>query len=257
MAFFSKKGVWHSYLKAQSPVVVRFKNPPIVSKYPNREGEDQWVVYFQVRGDSSPEDYYYYIEDDEILEKLNNVEYGTWYSVSAGGGKDGQWLNIEPAGESTNAVKASGPSYDDSYSAGYISGDYVKCLEEAKGIAGTVLDTEDPSVIQSIAATLYINWSKSGFRVPLNADDAPEREYVDEDNTDKYTKKVQDLISKLNRRSGKAHDGKALKTAIDKIEAALDGHIDAQTFGKIAEWLNNEVTYQNNDDEEPKDELPF
>lgn len=260
MPFFSQQRVWHSFLKSRSPVVMRFKNPPLMSKYKDNDGNDQWLIYFTVRGDEPGEDYYYNIEDAEILDKLRNVDYSKWYSVTAGGGLDAkQTLEIveasdQSAGAPRQVSSGGGASHGgDSFSTGYIVDDYRRCVEEAGVIAASApLDTTDATVIQSIAATLYINWSRTNFRVPLSASARLESPDDVLDTSPAY-----ELIEKLTKRSGKAHDGKALKTAIDKIESALDTEVmmEPDVYQRMVDWLTKEVEHQT--PEELTDDLPF
>jgi len=267
MPFFNQQKVWHSFIKSRSPMVMRFKNPPLVSQYKDDDGNYPWIIYFQVRGDDPGTDYYYAIESEDILEQLRALDYGQWYSVTASGGPDGQTLDIQTASASQedDAVKGGGGGsskqqyHSESLSTGYIVGDYMRCVEEAKGVARDI-GAQDPAITQAIAATLYINWSKTGFRAPLSAEDAPDREYTDEEPEADLSAEVAGLIDQLPKRTGKAHDGKALKTAIGNIEKALNdpSMLSGEGFGQVIKWLAKEVEYQTPEEEaEYSDDLPF
>lgn len=258
---FSQAKVWHSFLKARSPIVMRFKSDPIDSKY-----DDGKFVYFQVRGDET-DSYYYPIETEEILQVIEGAEKGHWYKVTASGGPDGQSLTLEEAPTSSTT---GGASVDQSYSTGYIVGDYVRCLEEAIPLVEEFLGisyrdgVESASLVKDIATTLYINWSHTRFMRPLNADDTAQVEYVEDHDhkmADHYVSEIKGLLKQIKKTSGKAHDGRALKTTLDKFNSALEGNIDEQLFHRMSKWLDKEITFQseseNGSDDESIGELPF
>jgi len=255
MRTFSQSKVWHSFLKAKSPLVIRFKGDPMESKY----GTDP-IVYFEVRGDEG-DSYYYNIEDASILEQIEELDKGLWYKVTAGGGQDGQFLKVEVATEQSGAPLRRG---EDNYSTGNIVDDFALCLDHALDLVKDKLGVapktvEGAPVVQAMAATLYINWSHSRFLKPLSAADVPERVEVTETEdgrSDGYAVELGELIEALPKQSGKAHDGRALKTTIDKFKQALDTPISDELYSRMKKWIDNEAAFQA-PAEIPEDDLPF
>jgi len=257
---FTNARVWHSRLKGRSPLIVQFKGDPFTSKFSGRP-----IAYFVVRGDPR-DDYYYEIEQDDILEQVKAAPKNTWLKLSAFGGEGSQTLAIEPASEgdlppaSTSTVVASGSAMDEqNFSSGYVVGDFVRCLDEAKGICQGW--TEDPAVIQAMAATLYINWSHSRFLKPLSKDDVPEKTYVAEDHSDEYRTALEGLLGKLPKSSGTSHDGRKLKSTVSQITTTIEGDdpISDEQFSRVKKWLDDEIEHQGGpaEEEEYSDDLPF
>jgi hypothetical protein len=223
------------------------------------------IVYFEVRGDEG-DSYYYNIEDPEIEKQIEDLDKSLWYTVTAGGGQDGQFLKIEPATSqagNSGGGDSRGNGGENSFSTGNIVDDFKLCLAEAFAIVRDELgiapkSVEGAPVVQSMAATLYINWSHTRFLRPLTAADVPEREYVETEDgrSDEYAVELGELIDTLPRDSGKAHDGRALKTTIAKFREALDSPISDELFGRMKKWLNDEAESQT-PIEIPEDELPF
>jgi len=265
MGLFSQKKVWHSYLKHASPVVLKFKGQPVLSKYAE-PGVDQYLAYFDVQGDDT-EGYYYFVESEDVLRQLQTTTYGQWVRVSASGDSaENHYLDIQPAGEGdavpvdqirARSVQSVAKNQQPNYSSGFITEDYLKCVEEAVAIAGSdFMGTDDPSVIQSIAATLYINWSHTRFSIPLAPSDVEKVDVQDEE--DHLGQGVLEALDKLQKRSGKAHDGRNLKTTIAKIEEQVEKGYDEDAFVQTIKWISAEVDHQTPEEqEELEDDLPF
>lgn len=256
---FSHAQVWHSRLKGKSPLVIRFKGEPFQSKY--KDGGT--IIYFEVKGDPKS-DYYYRIEQSDILKQLENTPKNTWLKVSAFGGEGDQSLVIEnvSGGEAMSAASNGSTGAEESFSTGYVVGDFVRCLEEAKGLC--IGFTDDPDVIQRVAATLYINWSHSRFLRPLSKDDVPERTYENTDRSEEYRDLIREGIEKLPKTSGISHDRHKLAKMIAQLNAVVEGDdtISDEQYGRIQRWLDLELEAQSPEQEEapedePQDDLPF
>ena len=255
MPTFSQKRVWHSFLKSKSPLVISLKGEPQESKY-----GDNPIVYFEVRGDDF-DGYYYEIESPEVNEIIENTPKREWLTVTASGGKDNQHIAFSKAsGGPVTSNKPGMPMVDKDYSTGNISGDYQRCLSEARGIALEWADDFDSPIpaeaIHAMAATMFIQWSYTKFRRPLNADDAETVEVVDAvvDKTDEYVEDIRGLISQLESTSGTAHDDSKLKTMLNKIESSFEGTIDEALHARMTQWLFEEIDHQTL---ALDDELPF
>jgi hypothetical protein len=140
---------------------------------------------------------------------------------------------------------------------GDIVSDYRLCVDAAIGIFAEKFDglDLDPAAVQSMAATLYINWSYTKFHKPLfegmvePSDDESEAE-------SELLTEIKDLIAPLTK-NGKAHDGRALKTTLAKMQDALT-NAPVDVLEKYKEWLIIETDFQiENEPEELTDELPF
>lgn len=256
---FKNNRVWHSFLKNASPIVIRFKGAPMESKH-----NDEDIVFFEVRGDTH--DKYYYVVENGMIEELiaDDVPHGEWIKCTFDGMKSDATMSFEAAGSSTNATKdfprPDGKEYsrpaERSLSTGNIVDDYSLCVDAAKQIimdklGVAVMTVEAAPTVQAMAATLYINWSYTKFTKPLTA-----IEDTDADESELLTE-VKDLLASLPNKNGKAHDGRALKTTLAKMEDALMD-ASAEALDKYKEWLVIETDYQQEDEpEELEDELPF
>jgi len=262
MGLFSQKKVWHSYLKRASPVVLRWKGAPVLSKYD--EG-DQYLAYFEVQGDPT-DGYYYYIESEDVLNQLRNAPYKQWVRVTAtGDNADTHVLDMVPYDGATPesqtglsvTPRSTGGAQKPDFSTGFIADDYAKCLLAASNLAAMgPLDTDDPTVIQAVAATLYISWSRTGFTVPL-ASDGDVDEYINDLAPD-YEVSVLEELDKLVKRSGKSHDNRNLKSTIAKIETEAAA-LNEESYESVMKWIRAEVDYQltEAEEEEIEDDLPF
>jgi len=222
---------------------------------------DEDIVFFEVRGD--PHDKYYYVVENGMIEELirDDVPHGEWLKCTFDGMKSDATMSFEVAGSSTNATgkyqNAPGnPSKGyvrEAQSTGNIVDDFKLCVDAAKGIVFEKLSidaetVEAAPVVQAMAATLYINWSYTKFTKPLTPPDEDESELAGE---------VVELLASLPSKNGKAHDGRALKTTLAKMEDAVM-KAPADVLGKYKEWLVIELDFQQEDEpEELGDELPF
>jgi hypothetical protein len=220
---------------------------------------DTRIVFFEVRGD--PHDKYYYeVENGTIDEVISDdVPHNEWVKCVFDGMKDDATLTWELAGSSTNAqsFRPDGKEYtrpaDESFSTGNIVDDYSLCVDRAIQIYVEKFDgfDLDTPTIQAMAATLYINWSYSKFTKPLTADMA-----TTDNPNEKLVEEVKRLIEPLTK-SGTAHDGRALKTTLAKMQDSL-GSATAEMLAKYKEWLDIEFNFQiENEPEALTDELPF
>ena len=129
------------------------------------------------------------------------------------------------------------------------------CLAEAKNIVFEDLNldaetVEAAPVVQAMAATLYINWSQTRFTKPLFVGMATA------DGLEEARKSVLAALNALPSKNGKAHDGRALKTTLAKMEDSLGG-ASGEVLDKYTEWLKIEDEFQSAPEEELTDELPF
>lgn len=279
MGLFTQKKVWHSYLRAKSPVVLRFKGPVVQSKFLDNTGEYPNIIYFEVKGDPT-DGYYYFIENDDVLEYLrSNAQPGEWVKLTAtGGSTDEHQIDLQPAGgddENTGQYLSKGlPAKSVSvdarpmYGSGVVAEDYEACLVEAvrmvnEHLIGTNKEaiSKSPeafatlaSVTKEIATTMFINWSNNRYETPLSSADV-EVEYVEDAKMD-MGENVLEALDKLPKRSGKSHDGRNLKSTINKIEDSIDT-LDDESYHQIMDWIDKEVGFQSTTEEEIEDDLPF
>lgn len=76
-----QKSIYHSILIRHSSLMVKFKQTPMVSKWP-RAGTPGKIVYMDL---DDGYEYIYQIENEKIVEMLEEVEPGQWYRISAVG----------------------------------------------------------------------------------------------------------------------------------------------------------------------------
>jgi hypothetical protein len=267
MATFSQKKVWHSHLKQKSPIVIRWRGTPRQSDF-----GDYLQAYFDVRNDSE-EGYYYVCEDEGITQQIEEAEKDVWLVVTAAGGKDGQVMDIRPD-DGTTAVQNEGAEAPrqarGTYTSGSIIGDYGACFNVAQQFVDARLpvfvDTLDRfGLAKEMATTFYIQWSKSGFAVPLVPESQVEVTPVPDPTGEPAPESITSAKNKLKmlpKKSGFSHDSKQLKRVTDAMAEQLDGDPTKEQVAKMNQWLDKELTAQSvfaATDEEfvPEDELPF
>lgn len=193
MAFqFNQNKVWHSYFKTASPLVIRFTSEVRESDYtPGQE-----FVYFEMRNNPVPEgekggNLYLVIENDTVKSRIESTPLRQWVQVTAIGG--GREDDAPPADLIIEAVK--GMDYEaprpvtsaaattrQRFGAVDIESNYQMAFEAAlrvihnadypRGWKGKM--TDDPASLmehaRQIATTMFIQWSNTGFSVPLTED---------------------------------------------------------------------------------------
>lgn len=266
---FPNNKVYHSYLKNASPLVIRFRSPPKESDYTDDE-----IIYFDVKGDRHDK-YYYQIENDAILDKLSSAPIGSWIKATFTGAKDDADFSYDTvsdseAADATRSLRTAASS-SDSLSSGNIADDYRECIKLARDIVAKELGLDDSeslgtdalAVVQSMAATIYINWQKSNFTMPLYAGMANE---VDEsgdvempdfatDETLQRIIKILDLIEV----NGRSHDNKNLAPIAKRLSQMTDPSAPPPTHNdamKALRWLELEAEHQGVGDPN-QDDLPF
>lgn len=164
MATFTNKKVWHSNLKFASPLVVQFTSDLMDSKY----DEDQRIVFFKVRGDPT-DGYYLVIENDTIADRISKLgKSRDWFKVTATGQSESADIAIQTANVTTDDKSSS-----QSYGAETIFENYVTCLNAAdEAIKASDLPSKIKGALRaeslsSIAASLFIQWDRKQYLVPL------------------------------------------------------------------------------------------
>lgn len=166
MSTFNQNRVWHSFLKNASPLVVQFTNGVQDSKF----NPEEKIAYFRVRGDST-DGYYLVIENDTIVSRIESVPSNRWVKVQATGSSEDADLVVTDQGPvSSSESRSTSTDYDE----GTVVGNYRHCLIAAVDLVREASDEEiQKSLLEnlpSIAATLFIQWQRTNFKVPLTAE---------------------------------------------------------------------------------------
>lgn len=259
---FDQNRIYHSYLKAFSPIVVRFTSDVRESDY---DGHIRW---FEVRGDDH-DGYYYQVENDEIRQYLEDeVPTGEWIKlVASGDGREGTAdMEVHPADGPDTSY--SSPSQGGSGGGGNeprlgpdnILDQYDLVLEKAKERFPEVMLDDDGELTEvgaRLATTLYIQWSRTGRKAPLfdgQGEDVAEPQHAD---------RIEEDIDTLDW-DGNSHDGRDLSDMKVRLSTLAEDIREGKATLAEAEhainWLNNEVDEQSEDTTSPslgEDSLPF
>ena len=289
MSTFSQKKVWHSHLKQKSPIRIRWKGVPRDADGTPRKSDygDYYQCFFEVAGDDE-DGYYYVCEDESILEDILTQSEEAWTIVTAVGGKDSQALDIRADDGSVQdvapSVGAARPTKKQAnrgaYSAGSLMVDYTACFEAAQEFIDERLPGEQSveifNITKELATTLYIQWSKGGFSVPIYPEApaetvtiepkvtiTPTPEAVAQEEAQLVdTSVVSAKLAQLPKKNGTSHDGKQLKRVTDAMASALVDTPTNEQLAKMEFWLDAETKAQVADGElvgeyVPDDDLPF
>ncbi len=178
MGTFKNKKVWHSNLKYASPLVVTFTTDILPSKY--KKGEE--IVFFNIRGEPEAS-HYLVIESETVKKRLEKVvpTLDKWVRVTAENSGDEADLIIESVDdESTPPSETEGKSPARvSFGNASIAENYSVCLKAAYDLVdavdyATAAQKKDLFAnLSSIAASLFIQWDRKNYMVPLTEVEMP------------------------------------------------------------------------------------
>ncbi len=226
---WGKKTIYHSELRKESPVKLMFTIGVQTTKYADRQD----YAPFRLPDDSM--EYTYQIENDACADAIRAAPMNTWLLVTAEGvGEEKAQLNIRALDGGKPKPNKGKPA------TGRYKGDAPPSVEEGMRRCLVVADrlrawfTEEHErpmepMDKELAATLYINWERSGFSMHLGAD---EQAAADADEEDPAAiveattlKEIQDLIEKvevqediLEKMRGMIDAGMTQKTALRTLE---------------------------------------
>ncbi len=285
MPLFSKKNVYHSWLVSKSPLVIQFTSEPKKSNY-----NDNYFVWFKVRGDDDPEaSYCYTIENATIVNTIRGADSSKWYecifsanqttTLDMGGDEATVYQQMLEISELGAAPPSTFKRKDGQKVVSSQPNDvnliqcYKDCMNEAVGIfnAGFGVDDELPEtatiidMVQRIGNSLFIQWGYRGFAGTLDGDSGDDVDVRDNEAASEDTAEpsgdglIDDLrsgIDKLPSKSGTAHDDRGIKTVLNKIEKVIaSGEVVLEDYVKMGNWLRNEFDHQKPEDTD--DDLPF
>lgn len=257
---FKYNKVYHSYLKNSSPIVLQFKGPVKPSDY-----NDDDIAFIAVRGDDHDK-YYLIVENEDYLALVDEVPKKQWLKCTFTGEKETATFTWEET-DFTDAPPAtstsSGSSSSGQRKVGNYQHNYLACVNVAKDIVKEEFEYSD-ELVKDIATTLFINWSYSGFRDSLTPGSVVsgdlDSEFADEHELDALSEGLNTLLNE----TGKSHDGKNLKPALDKIRRVVrDGEATTKSdVGKMLAWLSKEYDWQVDQEgaasvDDYADDLPF
>lgn len=173
---FSQNKVWFSHLKTVSnpdPIVMKFTSPVTDSKYDMGQDEDTGYDYrmcwFEARGDDPDASRYLVIDSQALEDAVNEVPRNQYVKLQATNSGEDAPLSWEPVkGGSGRSYAAR--SFDEG---GYAPPTVLEAYGAALAAAGALVpdadlsDYEAESLRQKHAATMFIQWQKTGFDVPL------------------------------------------------------------------------------------------
>jgi hypothetical protein len=258
---FKYNKVYHSYLKHQSPIVIRFRSPVRKSDY-----NDDLIAFMDVRGDTNDK-YYYITESAEIRDEIGKIPVNEWVKAEFAGSDDTAVIAWELAGDTGNSDDAinSYPSENvtGSFGGASIKDNYINCIQVAKDIVAVEFPDAEDTLVKDIATTLYINWSHTGFKVSLDGAAPVEADVLDGDfATIESVDALRDGLDSLIVDKGRSHDNRNLKPVLDKIKIVVNEDaitVSPKEVGDMLVWLTKEYNHQVEQEyaADPGDELPF
>lgn len=273
MANFKNKKVWHSNLKYESPLTIRWLGDPMESKF----SKGDLIAYFEVKG-SDQEGLYYNIETEEIADKIRQTPKRQWITVNATGGND------EPADLEISGASQSSPEptqkqstiSTDRYGPDNLMDAYIQVVDQV--VDRFVDATDDDGKITDTGFQHIRNvgdfWFRTGCFIPLfegqgtrtrdtqeapQSSNKPSGDDTPSPATDKQIEAIERLVKEI-KWGGESHDGKDLGDVKSNIENAIENSkITAKSAPAIISWFNKEVEHQAKIEEElqePDDDLP-
>ncbi len=178
MGTFKNKKVWHSNFKYASPLVITFTSGIMESKY--KKGEE--IVFFTIRGEPDSQ-HYLVIESEQVRKRIEQVAptLDKWVKVTGDGQGDEADIviqSIEDDSAPSSKVNGNIPARI-SYDTGSIVGNYSECLKAAHSLvdeADYVTAAQKKALFEnlnSVAASLFIQWDRKNYMVPLSEVEMP------------------------------------------------------------------------------------
>lgn len=260
---FENKGVYHSRLREKSPIVLKFTGEIQTSKF----DDTKEVVPFEVRGDGTT--YWLTVDNDGIRDEINAVQQGQYVQVNADGTYEDARLNITDPNTGggdrggSQAVEGGGMSH----SRGSVKENYRAVLEAVRDLDGAV--DEDGNLTpmgQDHAATVFIQWTRTDYTMPLTQEDVNDNGDDDVDTSDSadgqdvasdtQLEVVSEFVEKIPSWVGEAHDGSDLQDVKQKLDDLIENGGTVEQASNSIKWLREENEHQQQG-VAGDDELPF
>ena len=265
MSTFEHKKVFHSALVSASPIRVKFGK---VMDDQYKKG--QRVCPFSVDGEDTS--YWYQVENQRVEDEINALGNG-WVTIQAAGSKGSATIAKAGAG-STPTQAAEVPQKSDTglYGPSTIAEQFEECIQAVQNLYGEGVFGEDGFLTESASRmvnSLWIQWGRTGRRVPLYQGQpvesdysAPEPDSAAVETEDRVGKEKRDALgeylsgpSKLDW-DGEAHDGSDRGVVRARIQQLAEETADVAAVSAGLSWCAEERQYQDNTHSLNKD-VPF
>lgn len=263
MGMFGNKKTWFSYVRHQSPCVLKFTSDVMDSKYDLGTNEDTGYEYrqryFETR-DDSPEGTYLVIESEDLEEQVLEIPKNTWVKVDANLDDGRQVIEYSPVEADSGPPKGQTATGEGSYTYPSAVDRYTDCLRAARQVAEKAGLSEDDSpeiyweFVRNVATHFSMDFAR-GDTAPHLTSDGNENQA-----NDAQIDVITGFIEKIDW-SG-SYNGKNLSAVLDRIEHLIDsGNLTPDEASEIATFCNEILEDQQEDEVEKamggEDDLPF